>query len=99
MEKHGKHFEAMKDRYLQHNEDYISSVVKEAGCRKRGEILRLDEYRSLRRNNSGVIIAFDLIEVALGFTLSDEVFNNPAFKQFYYAALDLVNFSNVSVCG
>ena len=96
MDRHGKRFNpTLMRRFLQHNQEYINSVVREAEYRERGEILPMDEYRKLRRDNSGVILAFDFIEVSLGFVLPDEVRKDITFQAIYYAALDLVNFSNV----
>ena len=95
MNRHAKHFNVIKDRYIQHNEEYIGSVVKEAGYRQEGEILKFKDYRAIRRDTGGVAIAFDLIEISCGFVLPDEVYDDPNFKQVYNAALDMVDFSNV----
>lgn len=41
--------------------DYIASVVEEAGLRERGEVLDIESYIELRRNNSAVLTCFALI--------------------------------------
>jgi hypothetical protein len=97
MNRHSTRFSpALMRRFLQHNREYISAVVREAESRERGEILTLEEYRKLRRDNSGVIIAFDFIEVSLGLNIPDEVREDASFQQIFYAALDMINFSNVN---
>lgn len=42
-------------------QDYIASVVEEAALRERGEVLDIESYIELRRNNSAVLTCFALI--------------------------------------
>jgi hypothetical protein len=84
-------------RFLQHCRDYISSVVKEAELRERDEVLDLSSFTTLRRENSAIRLCFGLFEYVLGFDLPDEVFEDPAFENLYWAAADMVCWSNVCI--
>ena len=83
-------------RFLQHSIDYVTAVGKEAEYREQGEILNLDSYETLRRENSAVRLCFSLCELCLGIDLPDEVFENEDFMTLYWAACDMVCWSNVS---
>lgn len=48
-------------RLVQMCRDYIASVVEEAALREHGEILDIESYIELRRNNSAVLTCFALI--------------------------------------
>lgn len=52
---------------------YIEAVCREAELRERGEILGLEEYRLLRRENIALRLCFSLFEYCFGFDLPDEV--------------------------
>ncbi|KAI9466992.1 terpenoid synthase [Lactarius psammicola] len=71
-------------RFLEHCDAYIDSVVEEARLRDHGEVLELEEYVHLRRENSGVRICFGLISYILGIDLPDEVFSDPNFQKIYF---------------
>ncbi|KAI0058770.1 terpenoid synthase [Artomyces pyxidatus] len=81
-------------RFLQHSEDYINCVAKEAEYRERGEVLDMDSFRDLRRENSAIRLCFGLFEFSLGIDLPDEVFENPIFSSLYWAAADMVCWAN-----
>ncbi|KAI0307215.1 terpenoid synthase [Multifurca ochricompacta] len=81
-------------RFLEHCDAYIDSVVQEAGLRDRGEILKLDEYIHLRRENSAVRVCFGVISYILGIDLPDEVFVDPVFQRIYFSAVDMVCWAN-----
>ncbi|TFY71414.1 hypothetical protein EVG20_g1594 [Dentipellis fragilis] len=81
-------------RFLQHGQDYIDCVVDEAGLRERGEVLDLDSYLVLRRENSAVRLCFGLIPFALGIDLPDEVYADPVFERIYFAGVDMVCWAN-----
>lgn len=83
-------------RFLAHSASYIDGVIKEAELRERGEVLNVEEFQGLRRENSAVRVCFDLAECLLNIDLPDEVFEDPAFLEVYYAATDMVCWSNVN---
>jgi hypothetical protein len=83
-------------RFLDHCKNYINSVVKEAELRERGEVLDLPSFTELRRENSAIRLCFGLFEYVLGVDLPDEVFGDPVFIRLYWAAADMVCWSNVS---
>lgn len=83
-------------RFLQHSKDYIDCVAKEAGYRERGQVLDLESFKHLRRENSAIRLCFGLFEFTLGIDLPDAVFTDPVFKRMYWAAADMVCWANVS---
>ena len=83
-------------RFLQQCEDYIEAVSREAEYRERDEVLDMERYETLRRENSAVRLCFMLAMYALQIDLPDEVFEDPAFNTIYFAACDLVCWANVS---
>jgi hypothetical protein len=85
-------------RFLEHCEAYIDSVVQEAGLRDYGEILELEEYVHLRRENSAVRVCFGMISYSLGIDLPEEVFEDSTFQKVYFSAVDMVCWANVSKC-
>ncbi len=76
----------------------MDAVVREAGLRDLGEILGLEDFALLRRQNSGILICLDLVAYCLGIEIPDEVFADPIFQQVYLSAADMVCWGNVSVC-
>lgn len=82
-------------RFIALSEDYTECVAQEAELRERGEVLTLDEYIPLRRNNSAVLLCYSLVEYILGIDLPDEVFEDDDFADAYWAATDMVCWSNV----
>ena len=83
-------------RFLEHCEDYIEAISKEAEYRERDEVLDMERYETLRRENSAVRLCFMLAMYALGIDLPDEVFEDSTFMTVYFAACDLVCWANVS---
>ncbi|TFK69425.1 terpenoid synthase [Pluteus cervinus] len=81
-------------RFLKHGESYILGVIREAELRERGEVLGVEDFQILRRENSAVRVCFDLAECMGGLDLPDEVFQDPAFSEIYFAAMDMVCWSN-----
>lgn len=57
----------------------------------------MDSFIALRRENSAVRLCFSLIEYCLGTDLPNEVFENPTFMEIYWAGVDLICWSNVSL--
>lgn len=83
-------------RLISHLTDCINTVPHEADLRERGEVFGIDEYITHRRENGAVRPCFDIIEYNLGIDLPDNVFEDPAMKHLYFAAVDMVCWSNVS---
>ncbi|KAH9977837.1 terpenoid synthase [Lactifluus volemus] len=81
-------------RFLEHCDAYIESVVQEAGLRDHGDVLELEEYIRLRRENSAVRVCFGMISYILGIDLPDDVFEDPTFQKIYYCAVDMVCWAN-----
>ncbi|KAF9490782.1 terpenoid synthase [Pleurotus eryngii] len=81
-------------RFLKHCEDYINAVSTEAELRERGEVLDIEPFTALRRENSAIRLCFGLFEYALGIDLPDEVFQDKTFQDMYFAAVDMVSWSN-----
>jgi len=81
-------------RFLKHCEDYIECVAREAEYRERGEVLDMESFKHLRRENSAIRLCFGLFEYSLGIDLPDEVFENPVFERLYWAAADMVCWAN-----
>lgn len=84
-------------RFLKHCEDYIEAVSKEAEYRERGQVLDMAAFEKLRRENSAIRLCFGLFEYALGIDLPEQVFMDPVFMSLYWAAADMVCWSNVSL--
>jgi hypothetical protein len=70
-------------------------VAREAEYRERGEVLDMESFKHLRRENSAIRLCFGLFEYSLGIDLPDEVFENPVFESLYWAAADMVCWANV----
>lgn len=84
-----------RQRFVQHCADYIDAVAREARLRQQGEVLGLQEYTLLRRENSGVRPCFAFFEYVHAIDLPDEVFEDPVFMRLYYAAVDMICWANV----
>lgn len=85
-------------RFLQHSEDYVHAFEKEADYREDGTVLDVDAYDTLRRENSAVRYCFGLFGYILGVDLPDTIFYHPVMFRMHLAAVDMVTWSNVSVC-
>ncbi|KAH9945296.1 terpenoid synthase [Epithele typhae] len=81
-------------RFIKHCKDYIEAVAQEADLRQHNTVLPLDEYTTLRRENSAVRFCFGLAGYALGVDLPDEVVEHPAFLAMHLATVDMVCWSN-----
>ncbi|KAI0316728.1 terpenoid synthase [Amylostereum chailletii] len=81
-------------RFLRHSADYIDCVAKEAEYRERGEVLDLESFKHLRRENSAIRLCFGLLEFTLGIDLPDEVFDDDRFAALYWSAADMVCWAN-----
>jgi len=81
-------------RFLIHCEDYVEAVAKEAEYRERGQVLDMDSFETLRRENSAIRLCFGLFEYCFGEDLPEYVFDDPTFMTLYWAAADMVCWSN-----
>jgi hypothetical protein len=70
-------------------------VAQEAEYRERGEVLDMESFKHLRRENSAIRLCFGLFEYSLGIDLPDEIFENSIFESLYWAAADMVCWANV----
>jgi hypothetical protein len=82
-------------RFLKYWESYCAAVITEAELRERGQVLDVDSFITLRRENSAVRLCFGLVEFCLGTDLPDEVYENSTFMDIYWAAVDLICWANV----
>ncbi|KAE9398703.1 terpenoid synthase [Gymnopus androsaceus JB14] len=82
-------------RFMEHCDRYIECVSREAELREHGEVLDLEAFTPLRRENGGVRLCFALFEYVLGFDLPQEVFDDPTFMEAYWAAVDMIEWANV----
>lgn len=76
---------------------YLDATVREAENRERGTILGLKEFMELRRGNSGVEVAFAVIECILSIDLGPEVFDHPTFASLRRLAGNMLFSANVSL--
>lgn len=76
---------------------YIDAIAHEAEMRERGEVLNLQSYNEHRRQNSAIPLSFGVFEYALGIDLPDEIFEDETFMTMYWAAVDMITWSNVSL--
>ena len=74
----------------------MDATATEAGNRANASIPAFEEHVRLRRDNGGLFTAFDAIEIALGFTLPEEVLNDKDFQSIVLSANDMVCYVNVS---
>ena len=74
----------------------FNAFPKELEVRESGEILSIEEYTLIRRDNCALRMGFTHIEYALEIELPDEIHENPVFNEMYLAALDMAWLLNVS---
>ncbi|KAE9408444.1 terpenoid synthase [Gymnopus androsaceus JB14] len=70
------------------------SAKREAELREHGEVLDLEAFIPLRRENSAVRLCFGLFEYVLGLDLPQEVFDDATFMEAYWAAADMICWAN-----
>jgi hypothetical protein len=83
-------------RFVDQCERYVESVINEVSLRETKEVLPLAAYIDLRRDNSAVMPCCTILEYSLGLELPDELFEDETFLKVYWAAVDMVCWSNVS---
>lgn len=85
-----------RERFIDTFDHYLDATVREAENREDGTILGLADFMELRRGNSGVEVAFALIECILSIDLQPEVFDDPAFSRLRKLAGNMLFAANVS---
>lgn len=83
-------------RFLKLSEDWIDGVTKEAEHRERSQVLDMESFKHLRRQNSGAPLFLGLLEYTLGIDLPDAAFQDTTFSKINRAAADMVWWANVS---
>lgn len=83
-------------RYLQQSNSYIECMAKVAMYREQGQILDMESFKYLRRENSALRMCLILLESTLGVDLPDIVFEDETFLRMYWAAVDMVCWVNMS---
>lgn len=86
-----------RQRLIDTFDDYLDATVREAENRERGIILGLEDFMELRRGNSGVEVAFAVIECILSIDLGPEVFDHPTFSNLRRLAGNMLFAANVSI--
>ncbi|MFX0622770.1 terpene synthase family protein, partial [Escherichia coli] len=81
-------------RFLRHSSVLFSAMAKEAEHRDKGEILSVEEYLKFRRDTSGVLTCFDVIDLCMNVDLPGEIYDDAVFQKGYTAALHLVFLTN-----
>ena len=82
---------------MQDWEATFKALPKELELRESNEVLSIEEYTLVRRENCALRVGFTHIEYALGIELPDEVYENSVFNEMYLAVLDMSWLSNVSL--
>ncbi|KLO13039.1 terpenoid synthase [Schizopora paradoxa] len=82
------------ERFLARFAGYINAVAKESALRCDNEVLNIESYTRIRRENSAVRTCFALLEYSNGLELPDEVFENPVFMRLYWQGVDVVWLGN-----
>ncbi|KAG1821857.1 isoprenoid synthase domain-containing protein [Suillus subaureus] len=80
--------------FLSSLKGYTKAVAQEAELREAGGVLDLINFVPLRRENSAVRCCFAFIEYNLDIELPDAVFDDPIFQSVYFAAVDMVCWTN-----
>ncbi|KAK0472672.1 terpenoid synthase [Armillaria luteobubalina] len=84
----------LADRFIRHTCTYVRMVANEAELREHDEVLNIHNYVALRRETSGIRLCFDFAECGLGVNFSQEVYDDPIFRNGYNAAMDLICWVN-----
>lgn len=82
-------------RFLKHTEGYVRGFGREAELRENGEVLDVESYDVLRRDNSAVRYCLSLVGYILGLDLPDEIYEHPVYLEMHLAAVDMITWSNV----
>ena len=85
-----------RQRFTDTFDQYLDATVREAENREQGTVLGLEDFMELRRGNSGVEVAFTLIECILSIDLQPEVFDHPTLSSLRRLAGNMLFAANVS---
>ena len=86
-----------RQRFVDTFDHYLDATVREAENREHGTILSSKDFIELRRGNSGVDVAFSIIECILSIDLQPEVFDHPTLSTLRSLACRMVFTINVSL--
>ena len=92
----GRNLPNSQRRFIRHFADYLNGVSREAKLQDENCTLNINECVILRRSYSGTQTVFGLFEFIHRIDLPDFVFDDPTFAAMYWAAVDMINFANVS---
>lgn len=84
-------------RFIDCAHDYMEAVVEEARLREFDEVLDMNAFQTLRRNNSAVTTVLSLIPYCLHIDLMDDVIEHPVCQRMFFNAVDMVCWANVSI--
>ncbi|KDR68480.1 hypothetical protein GALMADRAFT_78470 [Galerina marginata CBS 339.88] len=79
-------------RFIDGFENYMTAVIAEANDRTNSQYRNFEEYLVLRRNTSGTILSFVVVE--FGLDIPDEVYNHPRVQALLQNGADLIIFVN-----
>lgn len=74
---------------------YLDALCKEATLRETQEVLDVEAYTALRRENSAVRPTLSIANVALNIDPLDELLEDPIFMSMHNATVDMVAWTNV----
>ena len=86
-----------RERFIDTFDRYLDATVREAENREQGTVLGLKDFMELRRGNSGVEVAFALIECILSIDLQPEVFDHPTLSRLRNLIGNMLFAANVSL--
>ncbi|MDI2131137.1 terpene synthase family protein [Yinghuangia seranimata] len=74
--------------------DYLAGNLRQAAYRALGDVCDLAEYGALRRAAGGILVTFDLVEIAGGAELLPPVYYSRTYQRLLTAAGDVVCWTN-----
>nr|WES10310.1 microbial terpene synthase-like protein 9 [Dryopteris fragrans] len=81
-------------RMLESLKDYLNAITIQCHYRSSGHVPTLEEYIAMRRPDSLMYFAYQLIEYGLGIELDQETLNSDLFLQLLAAAVEHVGLTN-----
>lgn len=84
-------------RFVERFEEYCIAVGKEADFREQHRVFGFDAYVALRRDAGAVQPCFMLFSYVLQVDLPDEIIDHPSIVSMYTAAVDMIDWVNVSL--
>lgn len=86
--------EAWLSDFARDLQDYFRAIEWESRCRSEGVVPDVETYIRMRRSTSGVLMVFDLIEVAEQIELPARVLSDPTLAAMSLAAANIIAWSN-----